>query len=219
MKQKYFGISAAADYLGVSKDTLRLWERKGKIKPHRTTGNTRRYTVEDLDNAINGIKPTAKKQDKITIGYCRVSSRDQKKDLEYQVNVVTKYCEKQGYRFKIIKDLGSGMNYTKRGLQQLLHLVCQDQCDRIIINYKDRLVRFGYELIETVCREPNVQIETINSTESLDDKEELANDVMAVLTVFAARAYGKRSHKNKQFMNKEREMITDAEASKTSKNS
>lgn len=219
MKQKYFGISAAADYLGVSKDTLRLWERRGKIRPHRTAGNTRRYTIEDLDNAINGVKTTVKKQDKITIGYCRVSSRDQKKDLDYQVNVVTKYCENQGYRFKIIKDLGSGMNYTKRGLQQLLHLVCQNQCNRIVINYKDRLVRFGYELIETVCREHNVQIEIINSTDDLDDKEELANDVMAVLTVFAARAYGKRSHKNKQFMNKEREIITNAATSKTSKNS
>lgn len=219
MKQKYFGISAAADYLGVSKDTLRLWERRGKIRPHRTAGNTRRYTIEDLDNAINGVKTTVKKQDKITIGYCRVSSRDQKKDLDYQVNVVTKYCEKQDYRFKIITDLGSGMNYTKRGLQQLLHLVCQDQCDRIVINYKDRLVRFGYELIETVCREHNIQIEIINSTDDLDDKEELANDVVAVLTVFAARTYGKRSHKNKQFMSKEREIINNAATSKTSKNS
>ncbi|EPB99611.1 resolvase, N-terminal domain protein [Lactobacillus delbrueckii subsp. lactis CRL581] len=85
------------------------------------------------------------------------------------------------------------MNYKKKGLQELLRLVCEGGCSKIVVNYKDRLVRFGYELIETVCEEHNVDIEIINQTDDISYEEELTEDVLAIITMFSAKLYGKRS--------------------------
>ena len=127
----------------------------------------------------------------MTIGYCRVSSAGQKDDLIRQEQVVTNYCEQNGYKFKIIKDIGSGINYSKKGLQELIRLICNGDIERIVISYKDRLVIFGYELIE---------IEIINSTTEESNETEMVKDVLSIITVFSSKLYGKRSHKNKNIV-------------------
>lgn len=211
MADEYIGIKEAAAYLKVSVSTLRRWERKGLIVPLRTAGNRRRYTKKQLDTLLgvdtrpNGDALASKS---LVIGYCRVSTSGQKADLERQVEVVTNYCEKQGYRFRIIKDIGSGMNYKKKGLQELLRLVCEGGCGKIVLNYKDRLVRFGYELIETVCSEHNVDIEIINETDDVSYEEELTDDVLAIITVFSAKLYGKRSHRNEKIVSENRKLFS-----------
>lgn len=208
MTSKYMAISQAAEYLHVGVSTLRRWEREGKIKPYRTEGNERRYTKEMLDNVLVGKRPVSKRNTELVIGYCRVSSSHQKEDLERQKTVVQAYCERQGAPFRIISDVGSGLNYQKKGLQKLIHLICTNQCSEIVVNYKDRLVRFGFELIKEMCKEHDVKITVINQTEDEEPNEELVDDVLSVITVFSAKLYGKRSHKNEKIVKESKNLFS-----------
>jgi excisionase family DNA binding protein len=186
-------INEAAKYLGVSVNTLRRWEREGKITAARSAGGHRRYEEKQLASMIG-----RKKQSKLTVGYCRVSSHVQKEDLSRQVERVSSFCIAKGYQFKIIEDLGSGLNFHKKGLKDLITLICTKEVERIVINYKDRLVRFGYEMIEQLCDIHNVEIELINHTDDKTYEQELVEDVLSVVTVFSAKLYGSRSHKTKK---------------------
>ena len=134
------------------------------------------------------------------VGYARVSSHDQKDDLERQIQVLELYCAKQGWQFEIINDLGSGMNYHKKGLKQLLDDILNDKIGRLVLTHKDRLLRFGAELVFALCEARNVEVVIINQGENLSFEEELAQDVLEIITVFSARLYGSRSKKNKKLL-------------------
>lgn len=188
-------IKEASEYLHVAQGTLRRWESEGLITPTRTTGGHRRYSEQDLLEILSK-KNMVNSSDRYTIGYCRVSTYPQKDDLQRQIDCVSNYCIAKGYQFKIITDIGSGLNYKKPGLNKLLELICTGQIDRIVLNYKDRLVRNGFELIEKICKMHNVSIEIINLTED-NNQNELVEDVLAIITVYSAKLYGSRSHKNK----------------------
>lgn len=186
------GIKEASILLGVTTKTLRLWEKNGKIISHRTEGNHRRYVISEL---------LGSKSDKVlTIAYARVSSHDQKADLKRQELVLESYCANKGFEFELISDLGSGMNYKKKGLVRLIKLICSSQVDRLVITHKDRLLRFGSELIFILCEIFAVEVCIINRSEDSTFEEDLANDVLEIITVFSARLYGSRSHKNKQII-------------------
>ncbi|WP_270942876.1 IS607 family transposase [Romboutsia lituseburensis] len=187
-------IKEASEFLGVSVPTMRRWEKEGIITSYRTNGNHRRY---DKNNLIR-IKCKDDDSFKITVAYCRVSSSDQKQDLQMQIDNVTNYCIANGYQFKVVSDLGSGLNYNKKGLKELISLICSEEIDRIVVNYKDRLIRFGYEIIEQLCSIYNVKIEVINHTEDKSYEEELVEDVLSVITIFSSKLYGSKSHKSKK---------------------
>ena len=189
-------IKEASEFLGVSIDTLRRWERTGKITSLRTKGGHRRYEKKELIK----FKKDDSLEHRITIAYCRVSSSDQKEDLQRQIENVSQYCIANGYQFQVISDLGSGLNYNKKGLRELIELICSNQIERIVVNDKDRLIRFGFELIEQLCSIYNVRIEVINLTEDKTYEEELVEDVLSVITVFSAKLYGSRSHKSKKII-------------------
>ena len=192
------GVKEAAELLGVSTKTIRRWEEEGKIRSIRTPGGHRRFTVSDL----LGNKTDAS----LTLAYARVSSHDQKKDLERQAIVLEAYCAKQGWSFELIKDLGSGLNYRKKGLIRLIKLICTHQVERLVISHKDRLLRFGSELIFMLCEIFGTEIIIINRSEDSTFEEDLAQDVLEIITVFSARLYGSRSHKNKQIVKELREV-------------
>ena len=187
-------IKEAANFLGVAQSTLRRWDNEGKLVADRTEGGHRRYDK----NKLIAFQDDKENNSKLTIGYCRVSSHNQKEDLERQIENVSNYCTANGYQFKIIKDIGSGLNYKKRGLQELIELIESKQIERIVVNYKDRLIRFGYEMLEQICKLNGVEIEIINHTEDKTYEEELADDVLSIITVFSAKLYGSRSHKSKK---------------------
>ena len=189
-------IKEASEFLGISIDTLRRWERVGKITSMRTQGGHRRYDKKELIK----FKMGDNSENRITIAYCRVSSSEQKEDLQRQIENVSKYCIANGYQFRVISDLGSGLNYKKKGLQELIELICSNSIERIVVNYKDRLIRFGFELMEQLCSIYNVKIEIINLTEDKNYEEELVEDVLSVITVFSAKLYGARSHKSKKMI-------------------
>lgn len=202
-------IAEAANLLNVTQTTLRNWEKSGKLTAYRTTGGHRRYSRQDVLALVETRTKSLKEQleDKIVIGYARVSTSRQKEDLNRQVNVIQNYCEKRGYCFKIITDIGSGVNYTKKGLQELIEMLCTGKVERIVINYKDRLLRFGYELIEQICKIYDVKIEIINQTDAIIYEKELVEDVLSIITVYSAKLYGSRSHKNKKIMETNKQLF------------
>lgn len=193
---KFLSIQKAAEFLGVTPQTLRRWERSSKIEPsHRTTGGQRRYDITKLQPTT-----TAKAQILPTIAYARVSSHDQKDDLQRQAHMLEMYCSAQGWSYEVIKDLGSGMNYHKRGLKNLLERITYGQIGRLVLTHKDRLLRFGAELVFSLCAAKKVEVVIINQGDEPSFEEELAKDVLEIITVFSARLYGSRSRKNKQLM-------------------
>lgn len=198
---KLVNISEAARILGVTTTTLRNWDKKGLLKPDELTkGKARRYRVESLRNINRNIIFT--KDDLKTIAYARVSSHDQKQDLNRQVQLLELYCTKHGYKYEVIQDIGSGMNYYKKGLTRLIDLILDNQVQRLILTHKDRLLRFGAELVFSICEAKNVEVIIINQGEEPPSfEEELAKDVLEIITVFSARLYGSRSKKNKKLIN------------------
>ena len=133
-----------------------------------------------------------------TIAYARVSSSDQKEDLERQHAVLEAFCNKNGWQTEIIRDLGSGMNYKKKGLLHLLELMVHGQMSRLVITHKDRLLRFGAEIVFRICELKGIEVVIINKGEQPSFEEELTRDVMEIMTVFCAKLYGQRSHKSKK---------------------
>lgn len=133
--------------------------------------------------------------DKKIIGYCRVSSKKQEDDLKRQIEKVTTYMLAKGYQFEIITDIGSGINYTKKGLQQLIFKIENNEVEKIVILFKDRLVRFGMELLETICEIHNTKIEIIDNTQKTDE-EEIVNDLVEIIS----RLQGKKSKISKKII-------------------
>lgn len=197
---KLVNISEAARILGVTTTTLRNWDKKGLLKPDELTkGKARRYRIESLRNINRNIIFT--KDDLKTIAYARVSSYDQKEDLNRQVQLLELYCAKHGYKYEVIQDIGSGMNYYKKGLTKLIDLILDNQVQRLILTHKDRLLRFGAELVFSICEAKNVEVIIINQgDETPSFEEELAKDVLEIITVFSARLYGSRSKKNRKLI-------------------
>jgi len=198
---RFIKIGEAAGVLGVSVQTLRRWEKDGSLLPDRISeGKTRYYSLDKLLGF-------SKKETDLTIGYARVSSHDQKKDLKTQADALSAYCVKHGWSYEIIEDLGSGMNYKKKGLHKLLNLILQRKIKRLVLTHKDRLLRFGSELIFTLCEIHGTEIILINQGADLSFEEELAQDVLEIITVFSARLYGSRSKKNLKLIEAAKEII------------
>jgi predicted site-specific integrase-resolvase len=200
---RFIKIGEAAKLLGVSIQTLRRWEESGYLVPKREgKGKTRYYHVDQL------IGKKAVEND-LTIAYARVSSHDQIEDLKRQAETLAIYCTRQGWNFQVIQDLGSGMNYQKKGLKILLNLILEGKLARLVLTHKDRLLRFGAELIFTLCEERQVEVILINKGEEVSFEEELAQDVLEIITVFSARLYGSRSRKNKKLIEAAKVLISD----------
>lgn len=141
--------------------------------------------------------------DRKVIGYCRVSSNKQRVDLERQIQNMKTYLTAQGRPFEIISDIGSGINYKKKGLKELLKLITQNKVDKVVVLYEDRLLRFGYELVEYLASLYNCEIEIIDNTEK-SEQQELVEDLVQIITVFSCKLQGKRANKAKKLI---RELI------------
>ncbi len=146
---------------------------------------------------------------RVTLGYARVSSRDQKDDLKRQVEVLSEFCACQGWVHEVIEDLGSGMSYNKKGLRLLIKRICSGEVGRLVVTHKDRLLRFGSELVFAVCEQFGTEVVIINRSKDRTCEEDLVQDVLEIITVFSARLYGSRSHKNKQLVERLRDTAED----------
>ena len=200
-------IGKVAKELGVTIDTLRRWEKEGKITSERTVGGHRRYDLEQVQTYFNQKKN--KKIEKLAIGYARVSTPSRKSDLERQKQLLELYCASKGWKYKIIEDIGSGLNYEKKGLKELIFHIENNQISHLVLNYKDRLLRFGSEIIFEMCRLHNVEVVILNEDEQKTYEAELVEDVLSVITVFSAKLYGSRSHKNKKIIESSEKMFKE----------
>jgi len=201
--ERLIGIGEAAQALGVSITTLRRWEATGKLSAIHTAGGHRRY---DLAKLKPELFHAVSQSERSTIAYARVSSHDQKDDLERQKQVLELYCARQGWTFELVSDLGSGMNYHKEGLRRLLG----GKVGRVVITHKDRLLRFGAELVFAICEAKNVEVVILNQGEDSTFEEDLAKDVLEIITVFSARLYGSRSRKNQKLLDGVRQAVEAA---------
>ena len=195
-KMKYYTIHEMTEILGVTAQTLRNWDRTGKLKPHHTSPNGYRYYSEDNLNQI--LNKPVKKQGK-TIGYCRVSSPKQKEDLKRQEENMRTYLLAQGKPFEIISDIGSGINYKRKGLQELIKGMANRSISKVVVLSKDRLTRFGFELIEYIAELYDCEIEIVDTTEKTE-QEELVEDLEQIMTVFGCKLQGKRADKAKRMI-------------------
>jgi predicted site-specific integrase-resolvase len=200
-------IGEAAKALGVSITTLRRWEASGRLVPEHTAGGHRRYDLAKLrPEMFRAEEDTGRR----TVAYARVSSHDQKEDLERQKQVLELYCAQQGWTFELISDLGSGMNYHKKGLKRLLDAIIDRKVGRLVITHKDRLLRFGAELVFAICEAREVEVVILNQGEDTTFEEDLAKDVLEIITVFSARLYGSRSRKNQKLLDGVKKAVEDA---------
>ena len=193
--KRLVGIGEAASALGVSITTLRRWEASGKLKAEHTAGGHRRY---DLAKLKPELIHAASADNRRTVAYARVSSHDQKEDLERQKHILELYCARQGWTFEIISDLGSGLNCKKPGLKKLLEAIWSGTISSLTLTHADRLLRFGKELVFYWCKQFNVSVKILDDPEGEAFETELVKDVITLMAVFSARLYGKRSWKNRR---------------------
>lgn len=201
MESKFVKVGEASEILGVSYRTMIRWHQSGQLIPDKISdGGTRYYLRSKLEDGT-------KENSKITVGYARVSSHEQKDDLETQKQALSVFCTANGWSHEIINDIGSGMDYNKRGLKKLLKMIHSKDIERIVITEKDRLLRFGSELIFEMCELNDIEIVIINNTEEVSFEHELVQDVLQIITVFSAKLYGSRSKRNKKLIETVKEQM------------
>ena len=197
---KLLKIRDAADYLNVSQDTLRKWDKTNKLKPLKTAGGHRRYDTDALDNFIGITRNNENEPEVVCATYARVSSNEQKQkgDLDRQSQRLSEYCAKNRLLVTyIIKDVGSGLNDNRNGFIKLTDLVIAGKINKLVIEHKDRLTRFQFKFIKKIFESYGCEVIVINGID-VSDNEELTTDMMSLLASFSGKFYGKRSAKQRK---------------------
>ena len=193
---KFRGVKECKGIYGLSRMALINYEKKGLLKSLKTPGGIRRYRVEDIERLLGMLED---KQERVrgTILYARVSTRKQQPYLENQVRRLEEYAKSRGWEYKIIKEIASGVNENRRGLRKLLNMVKRGEVERVVIEYPDRLARFGFNYLKEFFEGFGVELVVINGREGEKERfQELMEDLVAIVSSFAARIYGQRGSKN-----------------------
>jgi predicted site-specific integrase-resolvase len=175
----------AAKILGVHVNTLRNWANKGEINYVRTKTGHRLY---DIDSFLHKEKQI----DRAKIIYARVSSKGQKDDLSNQI----KYLRERYPHHEFIEDFGSGLNFKRKGFKALLDRILTGAVEEVVISHRDRLCRFGFELIQSIADKNNCKLVVLSNTQ-LSPQEELVQDLISIIHVFSCRIYGLRKYSDK----------------------
>lgn len=210
MEGRMLNITQAAKYLNVSDDTLRLWDKAGKLKPLKTAGGHRRYRTEDLDKFLGVAENIIEENDTDnTATYARVSSNEQKQkgDLDRQSQRLSEYCAKKGWRVThIIKDVGSGLNDNRSGFIRLTDMILNKKVNRLVVEHKDRLTRFQFNFIKKMFEHCGCEVVVIDGID-VSNEEELATDIMSLMASFSGKFYGRRSAERRKHKLKDRNDI------------
>jgi predicted site-specific integrase-resolvase len=191
----FYNIKQFSELINVSKQTLRNWDKEGKLIPVKLKSGHRRYTEEHFKI----FNKSFKNNERLNIIYCRESTKQQLNSLNNQINKCKDFCIINGIKVdKVISDNLSALNYNRNGLKELLKLSIENKIENLIIYYKDRLVRFGFEMFEELSKINNFKIIIIDNSETDKSKEsEFAEDLISIIHHFSMKIYGKRSYKNK----------------------
>ena len=182
-----------AKILNVTVRTLQSWDRQGLLPALRTPAGRRWYSEEQINKFLN--KENSQNSGKINIAYSRVSSRQQKNELENQENFIKNYVNGNGMIIqKYFSDIGSGLNYKRENFLKMIELVMERKVDKIFVTYKDRVVRFGFDFMEWICQRFGTEIVILNDKKTSPENE-LVNDLISIIHVFSCRIYGLRKYK------------------------
>jgi predicted site-specific integrase-resolvase len=188
---EYITTKQTVQLLNVTPKTLRIWDKENKIRTIRTPSGIRRYNLQDIQNILGGNTPTTKKQDqRKKLCYTRVSSKEQMDDLDRQ-----KHFFKTNFPDHIlVTDVGSGINWQRKGLQTILGLAMQRDISEIVVAHRDRLCRFAFELLEWIFYKNGVQLIVLNQDKDQSPDKELADDVLSIIHVYSCRKNGQRRY-------------------------
>jgi putative resolvase len=185
-------VTEAAQYLKRTVVCLQQWDRRGKLKSHRTDSNRRYYFKHELDNFL-GIEPV--QEHRSIVVYARVSSTNQKSDLKNQINILNDYVRAKAYsNVLVFEEIGGGLNFKRKKFNEILDLILGNKIEKLIITHKDRLCRFGFDLIKGLCDKFNVEIEVITLDKDSPETE-MVKDLMTIIHCFSSRLYGLRNYR------------------------
>lgn len=188
---KFITTKEAKKALGVSEDTLRRWADDGVFPSIRTPGNQRLYNIEQYIQSSQRFEQSSNIQEKQKICYCRVSSISQKDDLQRQI----KHLQEKFPDHKIVSDIGSGINFKRKGFRTILELASKGLVSEVVVAYRDRMCRFAFELVEWILHLNGVELLVLNENLDSTGQSELAEDLLAIINVFNCRVNGKRKYK------------------------
>ncbi|MEM2078904.1 MAG: IS607 family transposase [Thermosphaera sp.] len=209
MSEKLLRPREVCEKLGVSYSTLRRWIEAGYVKAVRTVGG--KYRVPESE--VRRILESRTKETRAVV-YARVSSHDQREDLERQVRYLLEYCASKGYRVvEVLTDVASGLKTDRKGLRKLFELVTSRQVEVVVVTYRDRLTRFGFEYLEYFFNQHGARIEVVFGEEPKDAYQELVEDLIEIITSFAGKLYGMRSRRKKKLVEEFRKLIEVVEKS------
>jgi len=194
-EEKLYSTGKTAKMLGIHFLTLKKWIYKGKVKAVKTLGGQYRIPESEIRRLLG--QPTPKNQ---AVIYARVSSADQKEDLKRQKETLQEHAKEKGYQVvAVFEDTASGLNENRRGLGKMFDTLRTNAADIVLITWKDRLTRFGFEYLKSHVEDLGARIETVNEQqEEKTPQEELVEDLLAIVTSFSGRLYGMRSNKTKK---------------------
>jgi putative resolvase len=202
--EKLYTLKEAKKLLGVTTRTIQRWDKEGKIRVVRTIGGRRRIPESEIKRIL-GVK---EEEERVVVGYARVSSTTQKDDLERQKQLIHSYAKDKGYgEIQILSDVGSGLNENRKNFLKLLEAVAERKVSRVIVVYEDRLTRFGFETLRKMFQAFGTTIEVINSKEKTP-QEELVEDLITIVSHFAGKLYGMRSHKYKELVEGVKKLVS-----------
>ena len=195
--------------LGISYSTLSRWVREGRIRAIRTAGGVFRVPESEVRRVAEGL-PISKEVRAII--YARVSSANQRSDLERQVQYLTQYCSSNGYSvIDVLSDIASGLKTDRKGLLKLFNYIINRQVDVVVVTYRDRLTRFGFEYLEHFFNQYGVRIEVMFGEEPRDAYQELVEDLIEIVTSFAGKLYGLRSRKKRRLVEGFKKLLEEVE--------
>lgn len=189
---KILGIKEASIILSKSVKCLQAWDNAGKLVAFRTKTNRRYYTEDQLRDFLN-IK--IDKLPREVIAYCRVSSQNQRPDLKNQRSILENYCITKGYANVVfVEEIGGGLNFNRKEFNIILNKIVENKLDKLILAHKDRLCRFGFDIIKNLCATHNCELEILDA-QQLSPEHEMVQDLMTIVHCFSSRLYGLRNYK------------------------
>ena len=192
---KRYKIGQFAKLLNVTVKTLQNWDKQGALKAYRTPTNQRFYTEEQLNQILNLSNDTQEEKSGLKIGYCRVSTHNQKNSLENQEKYLRSYTNAKGVILdEVFTDIDSGINYNRKNFNKILESVEAGEISEIYVTYKDRFVRFGFDWFNNFCEKHGAKIIILNQP-STSSEQELTEDLLNIVTTFSERSQGLRTYK------------------------
>ena len=185
-------VREAAARLNRSVKTLQRWDREGVLRPKRTPTGRRAYEVDQID-AFLGQAPT--NTIRVPVAYCRVSSQAQRPDLTNQRSVLTDFCVAKALaNVDFIEEIGGGLNFKRPKFLSIIDRITRGEVSHLVVAHRDRLTRFGFDLIAHLCTEHRCEILVLND-ERQSPEREMVEDLMTIVHCFSSRLYGLRNYK------------------------